>query len=404
MRVLLISRCPPYPLYLGDRLILWHLARELQASGVQVDLIAYTQQAQDHQETASYAHLFGSIQLLPETPRSVLSYLWRALMPSSRFPTQPEQSWSPQMWQAVEQALTQNRYDVLHLFGGVHLYELAHLTTRFPAIITPYESYSLYLRRVVARSGSLLDRLRLWMARQYESWMFNPYARSVVLTEEDRAELLRLNPHLPVVVIPNGIDLEQFQQHEQQRDPHTLLFVGNYEYPPNREAALVLVDQILPAVRRVFPDVRLQLVGNAPPPELLALRSDHVEVTGRVPDVRPYLQQATIFVCPLLTGAGIKNKVLEALAMGIPIVASPLSVDGIHVRDGVQVRVAEPASIAAAVVELLRDPALRQQMSMAGRAVIEADYSWQHVARQYAQLYEQVQRDFHALATSSAAS
>lgn len=391
MRVLLISRCPPYPLYLGDRLILWHLARELQTVGVQIDLIAYTQQPQDHDEIASYAHLFGSVQLLPETPRSMLSYAQRVLLPSRRFPRQSAQSWSPQMWQTVEQALAQHDYDVLHLFGGVHLYELAHLTTRFPAIITPYESYSLYLRRVVARSGAWLDRLRLWMARQYESWMFTPYARTIVLTEEDRTELLRLNPRLPVAVIPNGIDLAQFQPQPQPRDPHTLLFVGNYEYPPNHEAALYLASQILPAVQRVFPDVRLQLVGNSPPADLLALRSDQIDVTGRVPDIRPYLQRATLFVCPLLTGAGIKNKVLEALAMGIPLVATPLSVDGISVRDGVHLRVVEPSGMAAAVVDLLRDPALCQQMSAAGRAVIEAEYSWQHVAQQYAQLYEQVQ-------------
>src|SRR5690606_19637712 len=188
-----------------------------------------------------------------------------------------------------------------------------------PALITPYESYSLYLRRLVespapAASG-LQGRARRWghwlqwqLARHFESWMFAPYQRVVVVSEADRDELHALNPALPVEVIPNGIDLHDFRMPRRQRRAKALLFVGNYEYAPNVDAALLLAREILPQVRQHEPDARLWLVGNAPPPELQALAGEHIKVTGRVPDVRPYLARASVFACPLRLGAGIKNK------------------------------------------------------------------------------------------------
>ena len=91
---------------------------------------------------------------------------------------------------------------------------------------------------------------------------------------------------------------------------------------------------VLPQVRKAIPEARLQLIGNKPPAWLRELASDHIVVSGHVPEVTPFLERATVFVCPLRIGAGLKNKVLEALAMGIPVVATPLSVDGIDVRQG----------------------------------------------------------------------
>ncbi|MCA9913404.1 MAG: glycosyltransferase, partial [Anaerolineae bacterium] len=296
------------------------------------------------------------------------------------------------LWQVVENHLAQNDYDNVQLFGGIHVYELSNLLRDHAPIITPYESYSLYLRRLLGRENSLRSRLNLWIAQQYERFMFTPYQKVVVLSEADRDELHSLNPALSLEVIPNGIDLEFFTQGEDQpREAATLLFVGNYEYAPNVDAARLLVQEILPRVRQAIPDARLQLVGNAPPPELLALASDAVEITGRVPDVRPYLAQATAFVCPLRLGAGLKNKVLEALAMGIPVVATPLSVDGISVVHNESALVISLNEIATETVRLLDDVALQKTLSQNGRRLIETHYSWQGVANRYDWLYKSVQ-------------
>ena len=121
-----------------------------------------------------------------------------------------------------------------------------------------------------------------------------------------------------------------------------------------------------------------------------ALSSDQIKVTGHVPDVKPYLEQASVFVCPLRVGAGLKNKILEALAMGIPVVATPLSVDGIAVRNGESAIVTAVDDIGQKTIELLNDSDLRERLSRNGRALIEARYSWEKTASSYEALYKEI--------------
>ena len=387
--ILLISRCPPYPTHLGDRLIVWHLARELSRRGHTIDLLALYDRADDPSMIAEYEAFFRHIELISEPRRGAAAYLHRLLLPSARFPATAEASFCPALWRAIDDCLSRHDYDLVHCFGAVSVYEYQPLFAHCPTVITPYESHSLYLASAV-RQGQLSAWLRLPIVRRFESFMFAPYDRTVVISAADRAMLHQLQPALHIDVIPNGIELERFQPSHSGRAAGTLLFLGNYEYPPNQDAVRVLLEQVLPQVRETAPEARLQLVGLNPPEWMRALADDHIEVTGSVPDVKPYLAQATVFVCPLRIGAGLKNKVLEALAMGAPVVATPLSVDGINVKHGESAIVAPIDRIAEETVDLLRDDALRERLSLNGRALIEAEYSWGRTADSYERLYDEI--------------
>lgn len=392
MRILFISRCPPYPLHLGDRLIVWHLADELEGRRHTLDLLAFAQRPEDWNERDHYDMRFEQVELFPEPRRSQFSYLKRAIMPNTRFPRRAEDSWSPEMWLAIQRQCAVEKYDIAHLFGGVQVYEFLHALGDLPAIITPYESYGLYLRRMIETDNgtNIVQHFQHQIARQFESWMFTPYRRTVVVSQRDKDELLTINATLNVDVIPNGIDLYYFRKARVRKKAPALLFVGNYEYAPNVDAALRLAHEILPQVQRHIPDVKLWLVGNGPPPELQTLASESIKVTGRVPDVRPYLARATAFVCPLRLGAGIKNKVLEALAIGCPVIATPLSLDGIDVRDGHDTLIAEGDAMIDAIVRLMNDKALQNQLADNGRTLIEQQYSWSRVGDLYEQLYKDI--------------
>ncbi|HVU13493.1 MAG TPA: glycosyltransferase family 4 protein [Phototrophicaceae bacterium] len=399
MNILLISRCPPYPLYLGDRLIVYHLAQELRRRGHVIDLIALSDRFEDITEREHYADLFGSVTILADPKRTQLDYANRWINPGARFPTREDQAWSRPLWAAIRQHVTANRYDVAHVFGGVQVYEYINAVQPLPAIITPYESYSLYLRRLFENADSVGARQRLnlrlqWrITRSYESFMFTPYRRVIVVSEPDRAELLALNHRLPLEVIPNGVDLDYFKPLDQPREPHTLIFTGNYEYTPNVDAALRLARDLFPRIRARIPDAQLWIVGNAPPPELRSLASNSIIVTGYIPDVRDYLNRATVFVAPLRLGAGIKNKVLEALALECAVVATPLSVDGIAARDGSELLIAElDDQMVDSILRLLDDSALRERLGRSGRELIKAHYSWAQVAQRYEALYAEVAR------------
>jgi polysaccharide biosynthesis protein PslH len=406
-QILMIARCPAYPIHLGDRLIIYHIARELSQRGYAIDLLAFANTPDDLQTdwTATPVQAyFRTIKIYPEPRRSTVDYLRRLFVPGRRFPQRADESWSPEMWQSIQKHLAQTDYDVVHLFGGIQVYEFYRaIDQSIPALIVPYESYSLYLRRIIENptgnwSSKLMGYLQRLIARQFECWMFTPYARTVVISQRDKDELLDINPDLTIDVITNGIDLDYFtfEEEDSERESATLLFTGNYEYAPNVDAAVHLAQTILPAVQKRLQsqgiEPKLWLVGNAPPPELQALASDSITVTGRVPDVRPYLAQATAFVSPLRLGAGMKNKVLEALAMSIPLVATPLSVDGIAVQDGHDVLIAaDDTALIESVVRVLTDSDLQQQLAANGRHLIESRYSWAQVATQYEVLYQAIQ-------------
>lgn len=389
--ILLISRCPPYPLHLGDRLIVWHLARELSQRGYVIDLLALYDRDDDPEQVKQYRACFRHIELYREPARGSFAYLRRLFDRSARFAHSAERSFCPPLWRAIADRLHRHDYDLVHCFGSVSVYEFYPLFAARPNLITPYESHALYLQSAAAQ-GQWSARLRLPLVRGFERFMFTPFDRTVVISAADRSLLLNLQPALNVEVIPNGIELERFRPTAVERDPCTLLFVGNYDYAPNQDAARILARQALPQVRQALPHARLQLVGANPPGWLRALESEQIEVTGRVSDVAPYLARATVFVCPLRIGAGLKNKVLEALAMGIPVAATPLSLDGIDARDGESALVAGIDDIADKTIELLGDSALRDRLSRGGRALVEARYSWERTASSYEQLYEEICR------------
>ena len=387
--ILLISRCPPYPLHLGDRLIIWHLARELSQRGYVIDLLALYDRDDDPEQIDSYRAFFRRIELFREPARDSLGYLRRLIDRSARFADLAERSFCPPMWRAIADHLSRFEYDLVHCFGSVSVYEFFPLFAVRPNLITPYESHALYLQSA-AGQGDWRARMRLPLARRFERFMFTPFDRTVVIAAADRALLIDLQPSLQIEVIANGIELARFRPGEIERDPCTLLYVGNYAYAPNQDAVRILAEQVLPRVRQALPEARLQLVGADPPAWLRALESDCIEVTGRVPDVAPYLARATVFVCPLRFGAGLKNKVLEALAMGIPVIATPLSLDGVEARHGRSALVAGVEDIAAATIDSLGDPRLRERLSRGGRALIEAQYSWERTASSYERLYDEI--------------
>jgi hypothetical protein len=155
MDILLISRCPPFPIHHGDRLIPYHLARELSARGNQIDLLAFYQEPSDLANVPRYSRLFRDVKLICEPQRSLIQYFWRGYRAGARFHSANE-SWSPEMWNAIQAMLTIEPIRPF-TFGGV-AYEYRHLVESFPKVIVPYESYSLWLNAPLMKkiTGSTL--------------------------------------------------------------------------------------------------------------------------------------------------------------------------------------------------------------------------------------------------------
>lgn len=390
MTVLFISRCLPLPRYHGDRLILAHLLAGLRARGHRLIVAALTQPDDAAAERAS-RETCDRLATVPERPRTTADYLARLIRP---FPSDPAACWQPAMWELVARLVDEEAPGVVHFFGGIQVCEYRDAAHGRPRLITPYESHSLWLDRAAADASGVRERLailpRRLAARAFERRIYQGFGRTVVLSDADARSLRALDPSLPVAVVPNGVEAPDGVAPVSAREP-LVTFLGNFSYEPNRRAARLLVESILPKVRAAVPHARLALIGVHAPPEVVALAGPAVEVTGEVDDVFACLQRARVFVSPLTRGAGMKNKVLEALAAGTPVVATRQSCDGVAVDDGVHALLAEgPAGLAAAVVRVLCDDRLARRLATDGRRLVLRRHRWPDVVSQYERLYDEL--------------
>lgn len=286
-------------------------------------------------------------------------------------------------------------FDVVHVAHGAMAFA-ADCVGGLPRVMDAVDAWALVQGEEIQASAQpqLLERLALGTIWRHERALLRRFEATVVVAERDRAALQALDPTARVEVIPNGVDTATYAPDPTVAQvPGLVVLHGAMNYPPNVDAALFLALEVMPLVRMQMPNARLRLVGREPVSGLRALAGPGVEVTGTVPDVRPWLREAQVAVCPMRWGTGIKNKLLEAAAMGLPIVATRNALGDIDLRDGREVLLRdEPAAIAAAIVELLGDPVARRRLGDAARASIVERWGWERPARSFTELYQQVVR------------
>lgn len=226
-----------------------------------------------------------------------------------------------------------------------------------------------------------------------EPRLLDKFEHVLITSSYDRDLLLALGAQPEHIhVIPNGVDLDYFSPLEQPRIPDTLVFCAKMDYYPNVQAMLTFCQDVLPRIWERRPQVRLTIVGNNPPPAVQALSTDkRITITGYVPDIRPYLGRAAVAVAPLHVAAGMQNKVLEALAMGTPLVATPGSCRALQTEQGKHLCIAEDAeTFSHEVLRLLETPSLAKELAVAGRMYVEENHSWRHAAYTLGAIYQSV--------------
>lgn len=234
------------------------------------------------------------------------------------------------------------------------------------------------------------DRIYLPLLRRYEKQTVRKFSSVVVTSDEDEQQIKDFEPSAQISVIPNGVDLEMFPYRSSDPGGHKLVFVGGLDYFANIDAACFFALEVLPKLQEKYPDTALALVGSNPAPEVLALAElPDITVTGRVSSIVEYLHQATVSVVPMRTGFGIKNKTLESMAAGVPVVGSDRGLEGLEVDSpGTPMRALRANSVEEyleAISRLFEDAGLREELSRNGRALIEKEYTWELLGARYEQ-------------------
>jgi glycosyltransferase involved in cell wall biosynthesis len=292
-------------------------------------------------------------------------------------------------------------YDVIHvehLRGSEYGRILKSNYPRLPVIWDSVDCISHLFRQAAGQSSSLfgrmISRLELERTQKAESRLITLFDHVLVTSSVDQKELMSTlekgEAPAQISVLSNGVDQDHFKRNPDVRqEPDTLVFSGKMSYHANISMVKYLVYEIMPLVWRHRPHVRLFVVGKDPSAEVKRMMENPlIHITGTVGDIRPYLWKSMVAVAPLVYGAGIQNKILEAMAVGLPVVTTSKALLSLGVRPGREVLIGDtPAKFSESVLKLLENPGMGCEMGEAGRAFVQENHDWRKIAEELVLIY-----------------
>jgi len=339
-----------------------------------------------------------------DVPRRSKRFAWQlARSMASPLPYSLWRYRSTAMRSAIATELGAGRQDVLvcdFLFPTVNLPP----SMPIPSVLFQHNVEAMIWRRQAEHAPGRLRRMvyrAQWrrMAR-YEAAACRRFDLVVAVSEDDRRALKEEYGLPEVDTVPTGVNTAFFTpRRDADRRPHHLVFTGAMDWLPNEDGINFFLAEVFPRIVRAVPEATITIVGRNPSAQLQARAADirGVTVTGTVPDVRPFLDEASVFVVPLRIGGGTRLKIFEAMAMGLPVVSTRLGAEGLPLTAGQDyLQADDPTAMVEAVVGLLRSPARARHMGTGGRARVEADFGWDAVAQRFAGCCEEAVRRWQA--------
>jgi sugar transferase (PEP-CTERM/EpsH1 system associated) len=391
MRILIVSPMLPYPPTWGFVTRVYQFVR-LLAERHSVTLVTFAN-ADDHAHVAALRALGVEVHAIMRltaigTKRlaqfsslfSAVSYQWRS-------------HHSDEMQRTIDRVQQPAAFDVIQIESsqlGCFAFD-----PRAALVVDEHNIEYELLYRTFQTERSLVRRGYNWVEfRKFRREEIGTWHRATgtVTTSAREAEIIRnLAPGKPVRVVPNAVDVGYFAPSTAPIDANAIVMTGLMKYRPNVDAAVYFVREVLPELVAVRPNLVFYIVGGDPPADVQQLAGPNVVVTGTVSDVRPYVYKAAVFVVPLRMGGGTRLKVLEGLSMKKPMVSTSLGCEGIDVKDGKHLLIADyPAAFANAVLRLLDDRALADALTTAGRELVDRFYRWDQAVDSLHTFYEEL--------------
>ena len=394
MKILFLSPTVPFPLTDGGRIRVFNLLKQI-AKKSEVTLLALETQTTDADGVAELQALGIQVHLVPNAPtlpRVSLGTLAKAFL--RRQPITVARYDVPAYRQKFRELIADQAFDLVH-------YEMFHIAqfyteTDLPGILSQQNVDSAIWRRLCSETTNPFYKFTYWtqqLAFQRYERVLSPKFDAVTCTSDiDAAVFQRHCAKDAIEIIPNGVDITHYLPDFTTEAPAHLIYIGSMDWYPNEDAVAFFADEVLPRIQEKVPDVRFSIVGGNPSGRVQKLAErDGVVVTGRVPEIKPYFAEATVFVVPLRIGSGTRLKILEALAMGKAIVSTTVGAEGLDLKDGEEIFIAdEPIAFADAVTRLLMDSELRRRIGENGRARVERDYDWRSIGEKLYGVYTKI--------------
>lgn len=401
MNILVVSHTFPYPPNEGIKLPLYNLIKEFSKTH-EVSLLSFVNIEEEKyiSEIKKYVKKMFVVKHFPSK-----NFFKRSF--SVFFSKQPycvEQFFSKIFTDKLDEMLSSATYDVIFFdFINTVIYEkFIREKYNVKKILFLHDAMSMLFYRNFLVSKNILKKY-YWFNQyikllNFEFELQNSFDKIVVVSQKDKNWLVKKSNIVSekIEVIPNGVDINYFKtddiNFEQMKEENlSLIFRGIMNFPPNEDACIYFLTKIFPLVRKLIPEIKFYIVGPNPSHKILNIvkNDKNIIVTGYVEDIRKYISLSIVNVCPMISGSGIKNKILEPMSMGKPSVATSIAIEGIpELKNFENILVSdEPQDFAKKIVLLIKDKDLYKKISINGRKLIEEKYNWKNIANKFLQLF-----------------
>jgi sugar transferase (PEP-CTERM/EpsH1 system associated) len=383
LKILWVKAGGLVPPDIGGRIRSYHILRELAKRHSITFFSFYAKHPDDvHEQLTQVFERVICIPLRIPIPRSRGEAFHFARYALSPTPYSVAKHSQPEVVAALRNLLEVEFYDVIIcdfvIAGGIIPW-----TIRCPKVLFTHNVEAQIWERRFQTASSPIWKAVAWneyrKMLRYERFCIESAQHVLTVSENDRDIFAKLIDKSRMTVIPTGVDVEYFRPVGGDGQPHELVFTGAMDWMLNEDAILYFAREVLPLIRKEIPQVTLTVAGRFPSRRLMALAKaeEHIRVTGRVEDIRPYIADASVYVVPLRVGSGTRLKIFEAMAMGKAIVSTTIGAEGLPVTDGRDILIADtPENFARNVVSLLRCPDQRKRLGASARQLVEQKYSW----------------------------
>lgn len=397
MKILFLTQIFPYPPVCGGTIRSYNLLRHLGPRH-DVTLVSFVRKEPTAEQMQALDSLCSDVRVIPIRRSTVANLKFAAKSLVSRIPFIVARDEVAAMQKTVDGLMKSGRFDLVYVD---HL-QMAQYVANWrgcPKVLDEHNVEWKIIERIGKNEPLSLKRIFAeieWRKlRKWELKACEEFDIVFTVTENDRQTLASEHGDLDnLVCLPIGVDFNRFPRVELRRDARDIVSIGTMSWPPNIDATLYFAREIYPLVRARAQGVRFVITGSNPPESVRSLPSDDesIAVTGFVEDIASVASHAAVFVVPLRSGSGLRVKILNALAMGLPVVSTSVGCEGIGAEHGRHLLIADgEEEFADAVVRLLSDFDLRKRLAEEGRAFVEANYSWDNICLRLDETLEMIQ-------------
>jgi sugar transferase (PEP-CTERM/EpsH1 system associated) len=392
MKILMLTPYLPYPLHSGGQIRSYNLLKNL-AQKHQISLFSFIRSRQEEKYLPELEKFCQQVKVFKRRRAwDMRNVILSILTP---YPFLVAIYLSRRLRRTIKKELAAHKYDLIH---AETFYVMPNLppNIKVPVLLVEQTIEHLVYQRFVEDFKLFFLKPLLYFdvlkIKLWEKYFWNQATRLVAMSEADQEVMQRTTPtNLAIDVVANGVDVQHFAKTKIRKQAYpTILFVGNFKWLPNKDAAVFLVKKIWPKIHRCLPRAKLWIVGRNPTKEILNLaQTKAVSVTGDIEDIRTAFGQADVLLAPIRNGRGTKYKVLEAMACGVPVVTTQLGIEGIAAKNNHSVLIAETSQgLAQKTIEVLTHSQLAQTLTSNGKKLVYQQYNWQLISQKLDKIYQ----------------